>query len=188
MLRVTAGRAGVSRLSEEGQGLDTSLGHHMLEWWTRLCLKQVSQAEARGSSPASSLLRGRGRSQPSALLPSKAASTEQRAPFLRNVLPRQPNPPVGALNGAAVASKLPGGSAGSRLCLERGWFVFVLAELAPSGGRPRQHERPNLQGPLCRGRDQWEMGGRTLHGGSSCQEPFHNKTRKSIRRPLSNSR
>lgn len=188
MLRVPAGGAGVSPLSE---GLGTSPavpGCPVWDRWPRLCLRQVSQAESRGSSPASSLLQGRDRSQPSTPLPSEAAPTELRAPSLRTVLPRQPNPPVGALNGAAAASKRPGGSAGSQPCLERGRFVFVLAELASSGGRPRQHERPNLQGPLRRGRDQWEMGGRTLQGGSSCQEPFHNKTSTFIRCPLSNSR
>lgn len=188
MLRVPADGIGVSPLSE---GLGTGPAVHrcpVWDQWPRLCLRQVSQAEAHGSNPASSLLRGRDRSQPSTPLPSKGAPTEQRAPSLWTVLPRQPNPPIGALNGAAAASKRPGGSSGSRPCLERGRFVFVLAELAPSGGRPRQHERPNLQGPLRRGRDQREMGGRTLQGGSSCQEPFHNKTSEFIRHPLSNSR
>lgn len=75
----------------------------------------------------------------------------------RDECPPQPGPLVFVRALDATTSELPPGSDESQPCLERGWFVFVLAKLAASGGRPRQHERPNLEGPLCRGRDQWEM-------------------------------
>lgn len=42
-------------------------------------------------------------------------------------------------------------------CLERGWLLFVLANPAASGSGPREHERLGLEGPLCWGRDQWEL-------------------------------
>lgn len=61
----------------------------------------------------------------------------------------------------SAVSELPAGGAERwpgegplRLCA-----VFVLAKRAPSGCRPRQHERANSQGPLRHGRDQWEKGG-----------------------------